>query len=117
MQTSIQRKSVLLFVFALAALLTACPQHTKIGNITTNPGRYANKEVAISGTVSSSVGLLGTGAFEIDDGSGKIWVLSENYGVPSKGAKVGITGRVEEGVNLGGRSFALALRQTRRPHY
>lgn len=118
MQSPILLSKVYLSLLCLAAVvLVGCPQHVKIGDLTSNAGRYANKEVTITGTVVSSFGLLGQGAFEVDDGSGKIWVLSENFGVPSKGARVGITGRVTEGVSLGGRSFAVALRQTQKPHY
>ncbi|HEV8523119.1 MAG TPA: hypothetical protein VGQ71_01360 [Terriglobales bacterium] len=117
MRSSIQQKTLLLVVVALTAVLIACPQQTKIGDLTSNPGRYAGKEVKITGKVTSSFGLLGTGAFEVDDGTGKIWVLSENYGVPSKGAKVSITGRVTEGASVGDRSFAVALRQTQKPNY
>jgi hypothetical protein len=117
MQSPIQRKAYLSLLCLLTIVLVGCPQHVKIGDLTSNAGRYIDKEVAITGTVVSSFGLLGTGAFEVDDGSGRIWVLSENFGVPSKGARVGITGRVTEGVNVGGRSVAVALRQTQKPHY
>jgi hypothetical protein len=117
MRSSIQQNTLLLLVVALTVVLLACPQQIKIGDLTSNPGRYAGKEVTITGTVTSSFGILGTGAFQVDDGTGSIWVLSENYGVPSKGARVGITGRVTEGVSVGGRSFAVALRQTKEPHY
>ncbi len=111
------RRALLVLVATLTVILAGCPQQVKIGDLTGNPSRYADKEVTITGTVISSFGLLSTGAFQVDDGTGKIWVLSENYGVPSKGAKAGITGRLAEGMNVGGRSFALALRQTQKPHY
>ena len=112
------RDNALLFLLtALVVILTACPQHVSIGDLNSNPARYAGKEVSVAGKVTSSFGLLGAGAFQVDDGTGKIWVLSENYGVPSKGVKVGVTGRVTEGATVAGRSFAVALRQTQKPHY
>ncbi|MFB3916246.1 MAG: hypothetical protein ACE14M_05925 [Terriglobales bacterium] len=117
MQSPIQRVAYLFLLCLLTVVLVGCPQEVRIGDLTSNPGRYADKEVTINGTVVSSFGFLGPGAFEVDDGSGKIWVLSENFGVPSKGARVGITGRVSQGVSLGDRSFAVALRQTQKPHY
>lgn len=117
MRRTMRGNVLLIALVAVTAILLGCPQQVKIGDLTSNPSRYANKEVTITGTVTSSFGLLGTGGFEVDDGTGKIWVLSENYGVPSKGAKVGITGRVAEGVSVGGRSLAMALRQTQKPHY
>jgi hypothetical protein len=98
-------------------LLAGCPQHTSIGNLTARSGYYMGKEVGVAGTVVSSFGLLGQGAFEIDDGTGRIWVLSNGYGVPNKGARVGVAGRFTSGVSFGGRSFAAAIEQTHRPHY
>lgn len=112
-----RRRVLLSAVCLLAVVLVACPQRIKIGDLTSNAGRYAGKEVTIVGTVGSSFGLLGPGAFELDDGTGRIWVLSESFGVPSKAARVAITGRVSQGLNVGGRSFAVVLRQTQKPHY
>lgn len=109
-----------LFLFLLPVLcviLVGCPQQIRIGDLISNPNRYADKEVTVTGTVASSFGLLGPGGFQVDDGTGTIWVLSDNYSVPSKGTKVAITGRVTEGINVGGRSFAVALRQTQKPRY
>ncbi len=117
MQRPIQRIERLTLVCLFVLILVGCPQRVKIGELTTNTGRYADKEVTIAGTVLSSFGLLGPGAFQVDDGSGRIWVLSENFGVPAKDAQVAITGRVTQGVNIGGRSFAVVLRQTQKPRY
>ena len=117
MQSPIQHKACLFLLCLLTIVLVGCPQHVRIGDLTSNAGRYVDKEVTIAGTVSSSFGFLGPGAFEVDDGTGKIWVLSEAFGAPSKGARVGITGRVTQGLNVGGRSFAVVLRQTQKPHY
>lgn len=109
-------------VFLLAAiiagtlLMVACPQQRTVAELTRDPGRYADKEVAVKGTVVSSWGALGTGMYEVDDGTGRIWVLSQNYGVPSKGARVGVAGRVVPTFSLGGRSFATVLRETQRRH-
>ena len=97
-------------------LLAGCPQRTTIENINRDPGRYAGKEVTIAGRVSSSFGALGSGVFEVDDGTGSMWVYSQSYGVPGNGAKVAVTGRIEQGFNFGGRSFATILRETQRRH-
>src|SRR5437899_10215366 len=66
--------------------LVGC-ETTKIGDINRDPGRYAGKDVAISGQATESFGVLNEGAFEVDDGTGRIWVLSEGFGVPGKGAR------------------------------
>lgn len=107
--------SVLLVVGTL--LLAGCPQRTTIGNIVRDPSRFAGKEVTIAGRVTGSFGALGTGVFEMEDGTGRIWVFSERYGVPGRDAKFAVTGKVEQGFAFGGRSFGTILRETEKRHY
>lgn len=108
--------SVLLVSSALLMIFLVGCQTTKIGDINRDPGRYAGKEVTISGQATDSFGVLNEGAFEVDDGTGRIWVLSEGFGVPGKGAHVTVTGRVQAGVTFAGRSFGTVLRETQRHH-
>ena len=55
-------KRIVYFVVALAAglALAGCKQ-TKIGDITADPGRYAEKQVTVAGQVTQSIGVLGKG--------------------------------------------------------
>jgi hypothetical protein len=99
-----------------AILLAGCPARESIEKINRDPGRYAGKEITIAGHVTNSFGLLGTGVYEVNDGTGSMWVLSHGYGVPGNGAKVAVTGTLEQGVSIGGRTFATAMRETRRRH-
>ncbi len=107
-------------VFALLALVAAtislagCPRGTTIGEINSDPGRFRDKEVAIKGRVVTSFGVAGEGAYELDDGTGRIWVISSGGGVPSQGAKVRAVGRVQSGITFAGRSFATVLRESQR---
>ncbi|MBV9669509.1 MAG: hypothetical protein JOZ43_01010, partial [Acidobacteriales bacterium] len=71
----------------------------------------------IHGRVVNSYGAFGTGAYEVDDGTGTIWVVSNGYGIAGSGSRVGVVGRFTSGVNFGGRSFANAIMQTQRPHF
>jgi hypothetical protein len=114
--SSLRYGSAVLVVLA-TLLLAGCPPRVKIGELAMNPGRYAGREISVAGNVSSSFGLMGVGAFQVDDGTGKIWVMSQNYGVPSKGARVGVKGRVIQGASLGGRALGLALQATDRPRF
>ncbi len=98
---------------ASTLLLVACPQETTIGRVTGDPARYRGKEVLLVGTVTNSFGALGQGAYELDDETGKIWVITRR-GVPAKGARVGAVGRYIDGVKWGGRSFGSALEETDR---
>lgn len=103
-------------VFALLTgtlLLAACPSQTNISSINGNPDRYRGKEVGITGTVTNSFGAMGAGAFEIDDGTGRIWVASRQ-GVPSSGARVGVRGNVRTGFTFAGRSFGTVIEETDR---
>ena len=108
-------KLVLSGLVAMTALLiVACPDRTSIGDIEANPTRYTNKEVAIAGTVQDSYGvnIPGTkirgGAYKIDDGTGAIWIFTEE-GVPTKGAQVGVRGILGSGVNWHGRNYGLGI--------
>ena len=115
MTTMTLRKAVIIAATLAAVLmLAACPQGHSVADLQRNPGRYINKEVAVRGNVVSTFGLLGTGAYELNDGTGNIWILSEGYGIPSKGARVGVAGTLIEGANFGGRNLGLALRETHR---
>jgi hypothetical protein len=109
-------RSIVLSVFItlLAIGLTGCPERKRIRDITADPGRYNNKEVTIVGRVTNSYGALGYGAFEIDDGTGRMWVVTEKYGVPSKGAVIGVSGRVLPGVTYEGRNFGTGLHESSR---
>lgn len=94
-------------------LLTACPSQTSVSQINADPSRYKNKEVGIVGRVTDSYGVMGTGAYELDDGTGRIWVATTR-GVPSKGARVGVKGQVHAGLNVGGRAFGTILEESSR---
>ena len=100
-------------ILAAVILLTACPSQTTISKINADPARYRNKEVAIVGTVRDSYGALGQGAYEIDDGTGRLWVVTKR-GVPSRGARVGVTGHVYTGFNYGGRNYGTVLEESDR---
>jgi hypothetical protein len=91
----------------------ACPSRESISKINADPGRYRNKEVGIAGTVGDSYGIFGAGAYELDDGTGTIWVVTKG-GVPSRGSKVGAKGRVRTGFSFGGRSFGTILEESGR---
>ena len=108
------KKAAVFFVLIGATLLfTACPSQTNIRKINANPDRYRNKEVGIAGRVTDSYGALGVGAYEIDDGTGRLWVVTRR-GVPAKGTRVGAKGHVYNGFNFGGRNYGTVLEETDR---
>lgn len=110
---SIKRLGVASLLLGAVFLITACPSQTTISKINADPSRYRDKEVAIVGTVRDSYGVLGNGAYEIDDGTGRIWVVTRR-GVPSRGARVGAKGRVHTGFSFGGRNYGTVLEESDR---
>lgn len=100
-------------LLATTLLLSGCPSETTIGQLNGAPGRYRNKEVSVRGTVNNGFGALGMGAYELEDETGRIWVLTEN-GVPTRGSHVQAVGRYINGVTWAGRSFGSAIREKNR---
>ena len=97
------KKAKLLLVMVLASamlVLVGCESKT-INQIMAEPQRYANRDVGITGNVIRSFSVLGAGAYQVDDGTGKMWVVAKNN-VPREGARVGVKGKIQDGFNLGG---------------
>jgi hypothetical protein len=97
------RKAKLLLAMVLASamlVLVGCEYKT-INQIMAEPQRYANRNVGITGNVVRSYSVLGAGAYQVDDGTGKMWVIAKNN-VPREGARVGVKGKIQDGFNLGG---------------
>ena len=110
---ALKKAAVFVVLLGGTLLLTACPSQTNISKINADPDRYRNKEIGIAGTVTDSYGVMGAGAYEIDDGTGKIWVATRR-GVPSRGSRVGAKGYVHNGFSFGGRSYGTVLEETDR---
>jgi len=110
---ALKKAAVFAVLVGATLLLTACPSQTNIARINRDPNHYRGKEVGIVGTVTDSYGAAGVGAYEIDDGTGKIWVATRR-GVPSRGARVGAKGYVHNGFSFAGRSYGTVLEETDR---
>jgi hypothetical protein len=86
-------------VLSLAALTSACAS-TTINKVLADPSHYKNREVRLSGSVVDSYSFSNRGVYRIGDETGDLWVVSDR-GVPRKGARVSVTGRIQEGFNVG----------------
>lgn len=93
-----RRAGPLLTLALLGLALVAC--RTTINQLLAEPGRYADKDVTVGGEVVKSASVLGRGAYQISDGTGTLWVVTKS-GAPRQGARVAVTGRVRDVVNLG----------------
>lgn len=86
-------------IVAFSVFVSACGG-TSIRKVLADPSKYRNDEVKVSGEVLDSYSIASRGVYHVDDGSGRLWVYSDN-GVPRKGAQVSVWGTVREGFNLG----------------
>ena len=100
-------------LLATTLLFSACPSETTIGRLNGEPGRFRGKEVSVRGTVNNSFGALGMGAYELEDETGRIWVLTEN-GVPTRGSHVRAVGQYMNGITWAGRNYGSAIREKAR---
>ena len=100
-----------LIITTVAFFAAACDKVT-VARLIDNPSKYANKEVGIIGTVSNSFGVSilgqGGGVYKVNDGTGSIWVVTQR-GVPTEGARVGVKGRVQNGVVFNGKNYGLGM--------
>lgn len=95
-----------------ALLLTGCEGITKIAEVKSDPSKYRDKTVRVMGTVTNSVGVLSTGGYEIEDDTGRIFVLS-NQGVPARGTTVVVEGTVFTGAMVLGQAVGVSIRERR----
>ena len=93
------RVSAAILAVSLGLALAGCATKS-INHIMAEPSRYANRDVTVKGTVTKSASVLGRGTYQIDDGTGTLWVVSKK-GVPRKGARVKVTGKIRDVVDLG----------------
>ncbi len=109
-------KAILLSLVVLVGLFAAaCPERISIADIEANPSKYLNKEVAVAGVAQTSYGISipiisngQGGIYKIDDGTGSIWVITQRS-VPSKGAQLGVKGKIQNGITYNGKNYGLVL--------
>jgi hypothetical protein len=94
----VRSKKWLAIVIGVMLLAAGCGA-ASINRVLADPGKYRNQAVTVHGTVDESVSILGRGAYRITDGDQHLWVVT-NAGAPRKGARVDVTGRVQEGYDL-----------------
>ncbi len=105
--------ATVLLAFALF-LLAACRGTVPIRELLDDPGRYDGERVRVEGRVTGfSFGALGRGAFQVDDGTGTLPVVTESGGSPREGARVGIEGIFRSVFTFGDRSGAVLMERDR----
>jgi hypothetical protein len=108
-----RRSSSLVPLVGALLVLAGCASVTPIGELRSDPSRYDGKTVRIEGRVRGSIGGLGVGAYEVQDETGTLPVLSETGDPPPTGSKIGVKGRFQALLTLGLRSLAVLREQSR----
>ena len=70
-----------------------------INQVIADPGKYRTGTVTVKGTVAESASIMGRGAYRITDGDQSLWVVTSG-GAPRTGARVDVTGRLQDGYDL-----------------
>ncbi len=107
------RRSLFLLSFACSLLLTGCASVIPIGQLLDNSSRYDGKTVRVAGEVRESAGFLGRGAYQLNDGTGTVTVVSEEASPPRTGSRIGVKGTFQALFTLGVTSLAVLREQSR----
>jgi hypothetical protein len=86
---------------------------TPIKTLLDDPGRFDHQTVRIAGTVSHAIGVLGYGAYQLDDGTGTLTVVTKEGGAPREGAQVGAEGEFRSAFTLGAETAAVLVEKQR----
>ena len=90
-----------LATIALLAL-AACPGTKSIKELLDDPSRYEGQTVRIAGEVTQSVGALGFGGYQVNDGTGTLTVVVQGGSAnPRVGAKVAVEGTFRSAFTIG----------------
>jgi hypothetical protein len=111
------KKKIIVFLIGLLltnGLSVYAAKTRSIADLESNPGKYENKTVKITGIVRDASGvnipILGVrgGCYKLDDGTGSIWICSED-GVPTKGAELSVKGVLQSGAVIRGKNYGLVI--------
>lgn len=97
-------------ILALVFLVSGCSIYPSISKIKDDPQKYEDKKISIKGKVVETIGipLIQNGIFQMDDGTGTIWIVSEKRR-PARGDKVTVKGIVKTGFSFNERSFGTVI--------
>ena len=112
-----KRNAVVFLIGLILSVTLATAVGAKIRSIAdleSNPTKFQNKTVTVTGIVRDSDGLnipiigIRGGCYKIDDGTGSIWVCTDE-GVPTKGAEIKVKGVLQSGATIKGKNYGLVL--------
>jgi len=98
-----------LLTIATLLLISGCKATTPIKTLLDDPERNNGKRVQIAGEVTESPAMPSSDSFEVDDGTGKLFVLSKEHGSPRKGTKVVVKGIFYASISSKTQTFAAIM--------
>ena len=85
-------------LLTISCATIACGAHS-INQLLADPAKYRNQSVTVRGTVDQSVSVASRGAYRLTDGDQSLWVVTTT-GAPRRGARVNVTGKLQDGFDL-----------------
>jgi hypothetical protein len=82
---------------------------TRIKTLLDDPELNNGKQVRIAGKVTTSPAMPSSDSFEVDDGTGKVFVLSKEHGSPRVGTKVVVMGIFYASISSKTQMFAAVM--------
>jgi hypothetical protein len=94
------RRHLIRVSLCLAALVTVgCGGVRSLNDLLADPAKYRDRSVTVRGTVAESASVMGNGAYRITDAEQGLWIVTKS-GAPRKGARVEVTGRLQDGYDV-----------------
>ena len=112
-RNAVRRWSSLGLLLGAVMVFAGCASVTPIGELLDNSSKYDGKTVKIAGEVKEGAGGLGVGAYQVQDRTGTLTVVSDRGSAPRRGAKVEVKGRFESLFSLGSRALAVLREESR----
>jgi hypothetical protein len=101
---------LLIAIFVLSGCGVPLIGPTDISDIKNRSEEYDGQRVTIKGRVveTVSIPLVPKGLYRVDDGTGRIWVVSQER-MPFRGDKVKVKGRVNSGFTIVGKTYGTVI--------
>lgn len=101
-------KIVALFL-VIVFVVSGCGSHIQISEIKAKPQEYKDKQVSVKGKVveTFSIPFVRKGMYQVDDGTDKIWIASQE--MPVRDDEVTVKGKVKTGFTIGGKIFGTVI--------
>lgn len=103
-------KMRIIYLCLVLFVVYGCNSYVHISEIREDPQKYQDKQVTVRGKVIETFALpfLHKGMYQIDDDTGKIWILSQDT-VPFRGEEVTVNGTIKSAITINDQTFGTVL--------